>query len=447
MSQHLWLLVEWTEEAVFSSYGIVNANSLISDGSDVHVGKVVNIRNKHGNGIRKAQILRISDNKSYVKELKTLLERQDQQVKNVVSLCVNTIKEMKSVPGNLFLGERSSARQSVPSPVACRSSQRSNVRDDETSDSEQESNVRSFNGSTNKQNHQYNNIAESSLALYNNLSFHHSKNNPLLLTSTPLAEPVLGKKIKINENCDKSTQTDLTEKLPTLSAIEDVEVVVHRLYKQFTTLVSNLPLNDAVPMMSETSDWERTLPNQQSITSECPTLKEDWISQNMTTTIREADPSEAVGIRVRRASAHTTNIGEPVPNNTDMVPIGNGSVLVPHKLLEDLDWSSYTSVTRQLLQAVFPRRVLATHSLSGKQSPAFANKPPKKRLDPKLVDDIVDTVSLRCGVDKRLVRSCITTKCTDEAKLYRNRQHFKHLRQMNHNQENALMSSESSNAS
>lgn len=243
-----------------------------------------------------------------------------------------------------LLGERSSTRQSVPSPVACRTSQRSNIHDDDTSDSEQEvctvdkiefiilppkinllitllfqSNVHIFNGSTIKQNHQYNNNAESSLALYNNLSFHNSKNNPLLLSSTPLPEPVLGKNIKIKENCNKSTQTELNEKLPTLSAIEDVEVVVHRLYKQFTTLISNLPLNDAVSFMSETSDWERTIPNHHTIANECSTLKEEWISQNVNTSNREADPSEAVGIRVRRASAHTTNIGEPVPNNTDMV--------------------------------------------------------------------------------------------------------------------------------
>lgn len=49
-------------------------------------------------------------------------------------------------------------------------------------------------------------------------------------------------------------------------------------------------------------------------------------------------------------------------------------------------------------------RVLATHSLTGKQSPAFVNKPPKKQLDPKLVEDIVDTVSERCGVPQRIVR-------------------------------------------
>lgn len=49
-------------------------------------------------------------------------------------------------------------------------------------------------------------------------------------------------------------------------------------------------------------------------------------------------------------------------------------------------------------------RVLATHSLTGKQSPAFSNKPPKKCLDPKMVEDIIITVADRCVVPKNLVR-------------------------------------------
>ncbi|CAG9564595.1 unnamed protein product [Danaus chrysippus] len=41
------------------------------------------------------------ESKRYVKDLKITLERQDNQVKNVVTLCMNTIKEMKT--GQLLL--------------------------------------------------------------------------------------------------------------------------------------------------------------------------------------------------------------------------------------------------------------------------------------------------------------------------------------------------------
>ncbi|CAK1587095.1 unnamed protein product [Parnassius mnemosyne] len=64
--------------------------------------------------------------------------------------------------------------------------------------------------------------------------------------------------------------------------------------------------------------------------------------------------------------------------------------------------------------------VLATHSLTGKPSPAFPNKPAKKQLDPALVSDIVQTVVDHCRVPESVVRTSITTKCADESKMFRN---------------------------
>lgn len=83
-------------------------------------------------------------------------------------------------------------------------------------------------------------------------------------------------------------------------------------------------------------------------------------------------------------------------------------------------------------------RVLATHCLTGKTSPAFMNCPQKKILDPKLVEDIVNVVSTKCNVPKSLVRNTITITCTDESKLYRNRQQCKLQRRANQHEENTL---------
>ncbi|CAK1549751.1 unnamed protein product [Leptosia nina] len=104
----------------------------------------------------------------------------------------------------------------------------------------------------------------------------------------------------------------------------------------------------------------------------------------------------------------------------EMVSIGDGNAVVPAKLLKNMNWSSYTNSTRKLLTAVFPRNVLATHSLTGKRSPAFPNKAAKKILEPALVNDIVQTVVERCKVPENLVRTSITTKCADESKRVRN---------------------------
>ncbi|XP_045523551.1 protein insensitive-like [Pieris brassicae] len=96
--------------------------------------------------------------------------------------------------------------------------------------------------------------------------------------------------------------------------------------------------------------------------------------------------------------------------------------MVPKDVLANIKWESYKNATRKLLTAVFPREALATHSMSGKPSPAFPNKPAKAKLDPNVISDIIKTVMAKCGVAENIVRMTITTKCADESKMMRYRQ-------------------------
>ncbi|XP_077290942.1 uncharacterized protein LOC143914556 [Arctopsyche grandis] len=123
----------------------------------------------------------------------------------------------------------------------------------------------------------------------------------------------------------------------------------------------------------------------------------------------------------------------------EMVPIGSGKTLVPYHIYSQINWNSYSFATRKLLMAVFPRRTLATHSLTGKSSPAFTSRPPKMQLDAKKIADIIITVTQMCNVQESLVRNIITTKCSDENKMYRMRmkkQKNKNSRDVETNQEN-----------
>nr|XP_026495761.1 early boundary activity protein 2-like [Vanessa tameamea] len=117
-------------------------------------------------------------------------------------------------------------------------------------------------------------------------------------------------------------------------------------------------------------------------------------------------------------------------SNNEMVLIGDGNASVPARLLKNMDWTSYTNATRKLLTAVFSRKVLATHSLTGKPSPAFPDKPAKKKLDAALVNDIVQTVVENCSVPENVVRTSITTKCADESKMFRTREQNKKKRKI-----------------
>ncbi|XP_028031663.1 protein insensitive-like [Bombyx mandarina] len=245
----------------------------------------------------------------------------------------------------------------------------------------------------------------------------------------------------------KSTQTEYP---PAIHAkIQELEDVLVTLYKKFERVVQNSNPNLVLPSLirpnNENASVSRAQPRSRNMgasnandlnalcqpsTSRAGLQPRQQVNDALFRHADEAmaepennsqmqiDPERpaAGGCVVRRMSAQTTN-----NLDSDMVPIGFGNTRVSAKVLNKIDWKSHTTATRQLLQAVFSRKTLATHTLTGKQSPAFANKPAKKILDPALVEDVVNTVSQRCGVPPNLIRGVITNKCQDESRLYRMR--------------------------
>lgn len=67
--------------------------------------------------------------------------------------------------------------------------------------------------------------------------------------------------------------------------------------------------------------------------------------------------------------------------NIFKVSLGPGKTKISLSSYELVKWDSYTTATRNLLKLLFHRDVLATHSLTGKPSPAFGDKKAKKQLD------------------------------------------------------------------
>ncbi|XP_060533794.1 protein insensitive-like [Cylas formicarius] len=110
----------------------------------------------------------------------------------------------------------------------------------------------------------------------------------------------------------------------------------------------------------------------------------------------------------------------------DKVILGKNGTKVSKSLFATINWSKYTSATRRLLSAFFSRKVMATHSLTGKPSPAFLDtKEAKLQLDPLIVGDIIEIVCRKCNVNKSEVRGAITSKCADENKLYKKSERLK----------------------
>ncbi|KAJ8715159.1 hypothetical protein PYW08_005140 [Mythimna loreyi] len=95
----------------------------------------------------------------------------------------------------------------------------------------------------------------------------------------------------------------------------------------------------------------------------------------------------------------------------EWVAIGSGKTLVHKDKFNRVKWTSHTVATRTLLLAIFPRRILATRNLKGIKNGT------KKRLDPKIISDIISEIMSRFNVRVNEVRAIITIKCADESKI------------------------------
>ncbi|XP_045775019.1 early boundary activity protein 1-like [Maniola jurtina] len=236
---------------------------------------------------------------------------------------------------------------------------------------------------------------------------------------------------------DQGTQTDFDLHIP---EIEKMETIIKELSAKIETLEKQLKEKN-LETSSLTASFERTsVSSEENSEAQCirkPTKRK----RNLTSTIdfgslRVFDPTyykRDASLPHDELTKYNDCKRDVTPKNdlkrkTDLVPIGDGNAEVPARLIKNLDWTSYTSATRKLLTAVFTRKVLATHSLTGKPSPAFPDKPAKKKLDPVLVNDIVQTVVEKCRVPENVVRTSITTKCADESKMFRTRQQNKKKR-------------------
>lgn len=106
----------------------------------------------------------------------------------------------------------------------------------------------------------------------------------------------------------------------------------------------------------------------------------------------------------------------------EMTPIGPNNTMVKKQVLRSINWNNYKAATRKLLMTLFTREKLASHTLTGRPSPAFMGdraKPVKDKLDQTIITDIISIITRSCNVSEPMVRTAITTKCADENKMSR----------------------------
>ncbi|XP_072945107.1 uncharacterized protein [Epargyreus clarus] len=246
---------------------------------------------------------------------------------------------------------------------------------------------------------------------------------------------------------DKATQTEIEYQMPEIEKMENVirglcskiEALENRLKSKKSESSSladsvtdqNTDISNDDQTSRSNSNYNRKRSYKRKRTSTINTDFGDYNTTSANTTYMDMSNDETEMDKEYSNSSKNLKSSHNNRTKSDMVSIGDGNAIVPSKVIKNMDWSSYTNATRKLLTAVFSRKVLATHSLTGKPSPAFPDKPAKKKLNSSLVNDIVQTVVDKCHVPESVVRTSITTKCADESKMFRSRQQNKKKRVSN----------------
>ncbi|XP_050072521.1 uncharacterized protein LOC126560608 [Anopheles maculipalpis] len=184
--------------------------------------------------------------------------------------------------------------------------------------------------------------------------------------------------------------------------------------------ITSSNMDDSSKIISESSIYIEKLKSQtetdesaqSTTTSNCATEVHDLIENDWNDSMPESESNDHQKKDVSQAP------------KTTMVAIGSNNTMVSKSVLDNIKWVSYKFATRKLLLAVFPREVLATHSLSGRPCPTQFNstgKPVKRALDPHIVADVVELIMKKFRVDESNVRAVITNKCADENKMLQKR--------------------------
>ncbi|KFB47799.1 hypothetical protein ZHAS_00015873 [Anopheles sinensis] len=181
-----------------------------------------------------------------------------------------------------------------------------------------------------------------------------------------------------------------------------------------------------VLVSTETSSSESGKINNHNDTPSLPAVPQKVLPNEISQTIDELKDEwdDTSGDDQSLLPPATTNSSNsPNERQQGMVAIGAHGTRIKQDALQMINWSNFKSATRKLLMEVFGREKLATHSLSGRPSPAMRSnteKPIKDRLEANMVADVIEIVTKMCNVDECLIRNVITAKCADECRM-RNR--------------------------
>ncbi|BFF94807.1 protein insensitive [Drosophila madeirensis] len=225
----------------------------------------------------------------------------------------------------------------------------------------------------------------------------------------------------------KSTQQQRAEVLDykIISASDDADAIEIRLAAESLNSLSTSSDSDRLEMCIGTENQQppqilnRDIKRELSRQQESVPLQFIKRRKLQEIQVQETPSPKTKGKLPAKQKLRISDTGSGQSNENVMISLGPNNTCVPASVFENINWAACSLATRKLLVTIFDRETLATHSMTGKPSPAFKDqpKPLKQMLDPAKIQDIIFAVTRKCNASEKEVRNAITTKCADENKM------------------------------
>lgn len=382
----LWLLVEWEMQNGLNSYAIIESTEVIGhrDKDNMHTGKTIYVI--RANKMVQATIVIISDDKNFLDtELKQLNRMSAVNLNKMKSLSNgHSVKRRRttqnySVSNDDSMTERSKSpawsnhgdRVISPTPSSLNGHTMGLNRVIPPMTFHQQTQTDS---KTTQSSNDFTEIQqqiakiqvqqEAILDDHKNLKIVSNINNQYLVD---LSEQMTNIKTLLKELTNKFLSVDKFEITQVGSTSENNFVVLEASPK-------NNKMNNKNDLILEDEYSNMSFQNVNNDSRGSLSLSDLQLNKSAPIILNKKNSSSSMSLNQSSTNIVLQDIvkNEWNDSNTsdeELVPIGCNKSMVPKYVMRSINWSSYKAATRKLLITLFPRNVLATHSLTGKPSP------------------------------------------------------------------------------
>lgn len=360
----LWLLIELESNNGTNIYNVINSSDIVViHGQTLDVmstGKLIYVRN--GNQIVQATIVTISDDKNYVDtELRHLRQMSMENLNQS-----NNFNDIKQESGKKR--KRASEASNGNSNKKSTSSQSSSSGTDDSQrpmmfDQYCQTDFKSNNDSIG-QSQQFDKL--------------FSIQNSILEEQKRTGNESKGVQdfvVSLMEQVEQLKQivTDMNKKIDTINDKSGEGVIIYDNKSSRRSLASLNNSSSNLTIETYEVNHDNSQLNESNFSNNSIKCADDFTFKNLNRTIS----THSLNSSVSQNNSNNLVIdqikndwGEDDEENSgENAKIGTFKTEVPKHILRSINWKSHTGATRKLLMALFSRKILATHSLTGKPSP------------------------------------------------------------------------------